>query len=59
MVRNTGVLPIGFNMAKKPMNTVDKNRVRFGIEFIGSKLGLLSNKKTQPASADGFSILSE
>ena len=36
MVKNTGVLPIGFNMAKKPKKTVDKNRVRFGIEFMMS-----------------------
>jgi hypothetical protein len=28
-------------MAKKPMNTVDINNVRFGIEFMVSKLELL------------------
>jgi hypothetical protein len=42
MVKNTGVLPIGFNMAKKPMKTVDKNKARFGIEFMMSKLVVLS-----------------
>jgi hypothetical protein len=42
IVKNTGVLPIGFNMAKKPMNTVDKNKVRFGIEFMVTKLEILS-----------------
>jgi hypothetical protein len=42
MVKNTGVLPIGFNMAKKPKKTVDKNKARFGIEFMMSKLVVLS-----------------
>lgn len=32
--KNMGVLPIGFKIAKKPIKTVVKNNVRFGIEFI-------------------------
>lgn len=29
--RNTGVLPMGLSMAKKPRKTVDKNKIRLGI----------------------------
>jgi hypothetical protein len=32
--KNTGVLPIGFRMATKPINTVVKNNVRSCIVFI-------------------------
>jgi hypothetical protein len=38
MVRKTGVLPTGFSMAKKPMNTVVRNNVRSGIEFIMAQI---------------------
>jgi len=33
MDKKTGVLPMGLSMAKKPRNTVVKNKVRFGILF--------------------------
>jgi hypothetical protein len=34
MVKNTGVFPIGFNMAKNPINTVVNNRRTSDIEFM-------------------------
>ncbi len=42
--KNTGVLPIGLSIAKNPINTVLKKRVKFGIEFIVSKIVFLSCK---------------
>jgi hypothetical protein len=40
--KNTGVLPIGLSMVKKPINTVLKNKAKFCMEFMISKIVVLT-----------------
>lgn len=41
MDKNTGVLPMGFKMAKKPINTVVNSKITSDSEFIGCAIWVI------------------